>query len=255
MNALWPAPASSRAWPPAAVPWQVAFELDLTRLRAQTLTGSTASFGGLDWTLGNASSAATFDLSPGAGLRIAPNDGTLLDGSNTSAPWVAVKLADLAPQRVRADRLLVQAMVGQPGLAGGSQAFALLCASGTTAVNRVSAAAMVLHDGALKARAGRFHGSGLDGYAETIAAEPRQLAVEWAPVMGRAFRSEASAWARPGALTPIANAGNVEALDPGSSEGAIVAASDLLRFAAWRPSGASAFTAELRALRVLWSPR
>ncbi len=254
MNQVWPVQAASRVWPAAAVPWRVAFELDFTRLRAQSLSGSSATFGGVPWTLGNASSTSTFDLSPGAGLRIAPNDNTLLDGSNATAPWAAVKFADLVPERVRSDRLLVQVIVGQPGLVGGGQSFALMCASGVSALNRVAAAAMVLHDGALKARAGRFHSANLDGYAETLTTEPRQLAIEWSPVEGRALRADAADWLRPGALTPIASWGNLEPLDPSASQGSIVAASDLIRFAAWRPSGAAAFTASFRALRVLWSP-
>ncbi len=253
MNHTWPVQASSRVFPPSVVPWRTAFELDLRRLPAQSLSGSSATFGGLPWTLGNASSTTAFALSPGDGLQIAPTEGTLLDGSNTSAPWAAVKFADLVPERVRSDRLLVQVLVDQPGLAGGGQAFALMCASGVSPLNRVAAAAIVLHDGALKARAGRFHSAGLDGHEQGVGV-PHQLALEWSPVEGRALCADAAEWVRPGALTPIASWGNLEPLDPSASEGSIVAASDLIRFVAWRPSGASAFTASFRALRVLWSP-
>jgi hypothetical protein len=233
----------------------VGFELDLTRLPAQSLSGSSASFGGLTWTLGNASSASTFDLSPGAGLRIGPNDNTALTGSVASAPWASVRLADLLPQRTRSDRVLVQVRVSQPGLMGGSQSFGLLCGAGGVDANRVSTGALVLHDGSLKGHAANFHNSGLWSYTAAIGAEPRQLAVEWSPVMGRAFYGTAARWERPGELTPMASPGNVEPLDPSASEGAIEADSDLLRLAAWRPSGASAFTATFSAIRVLWSPR
>lgn len=256
MSHLWPVQASARVFPPSEVPWRAAFELDLRRLADQSLSGGSATFGGLSWTLGNASSTSTFEIAQGHGLRIAPNDDTRLDASDYTAPYASVKFADLLPQRVRSDRLLVQALVSSSGLAGGGQSYALQCGSGAVGVNpnRYAAAATVLHDGDLRARAGMYSAGSFYGYDPIVAGEPTQLAVEWDPVMARCYMGSGARWLRPGALTAIAGGGNPEPLDPDDGEGLIVPATDLVRLLAWRPTGAAAFTVTFHALRVLWSP-
>ena len=246
----WPATPPSRAWPGPQLPWQVAYELDFTRLPSQTISGSSVTIGGVGWSVSNATNADTFDLLEGTGLRVAPKDATQFTSSTRTAPWLQVEFDDLMEDHDRTDRLIVQLRVAIAGLSADYQSYGLMVGSGSDANDREVGMLETIWATSLNVRSTRMISSetNLD---TSVSAEPRVLQCAWRAPCVETRYSTPEAWPRPQDAT-IASYDFVLANQvPTTSDGNFAAATNIVRLWAERNNAAAAYTATFEAIRVL----
>ncbi len=261
----YPVAAFDRVFPARGVGWQVACEIDFTRLGTQSFSDGDNTVAGVTFSAANSANATTFGVTNGTGLVVAPGTNTEFSAAAQTAPYLQVALWDLIGPWSREDRLFVQVAVASAGLSASGQSYGIQI--GADAVDKEEVGMLeTLHDGTgLQLRSTRFR-FGTEGTLDAaVGSEPAYIAFLYREIMFQTHHASASvlvggqAWPYPRDMSVAAYGSNiVNGAMSASNDQGFDPTTDTLRFWAERDGTPAAFTATFLGMRVLaqrWGTR